>query len=411
MDNKSVQILVIGNDAGLKEEFKAALEGVNDRRLLVFSAPGFAQAEEIVRSRQPQLVCAELNRATLPDLKTFARETLRSSPATILAAMCRSNPAEVDSDNLLLIEAVRAGVKDFLRHPLSSTELRQLIDRLFMAPPPVRNTDGKIISFIGNKGGVGKSTLAVNAACALALRHPDEVLLIDASLQLGVCAIMLDLHPRTTLVDAVRERGRLDETLLRQLATVHASRLHLLAAPADAMEAAEVDEESIYRFLNLARRAFKFVLVDTFPLLDGTAMAVLDLSDTAYLVLQGMAPSVIGMSKLLPALQGLGLSEDRQRLVLNQNYRPFSGSLKPSDIEQRLSRPLDYIFPYEKKLLLSANLGEPLILHAGWLSRFGREMTELVDEIAAPTQPEEIPQDAGEPDGRLTLPAQKEAQG
>ncbi|MDC4206627.1 MAG: hypothetical protein MPW14_20045 [Candidatus Manganitrophus sp.] len=153
MDNKSVQILVIGNDAGLKEEFKAALEGVNDRRLLVFSAPGFAQAEEIVRSRQPQLVCAELNRATLPDLKTFARETLRSSPATILAAMCRSNPAEVDSDNLLLIEAVRAGVKDFLRHPLSSTELRQLIDRLFMAPPPVRNTDGKIISFIGNKGG------------------------------------------------------------------------------------------------------------------------------------------------------------------------------------------------------------------------------------------------------------------
>ncbi|MDC4206626.1 MAG: hypothetical protein MPW14_20040 [Candidatus Manganitrophus sp.] len=251
----------------------------------------------------------------------------------------------------------------------------------------------------------------MNAACALALRHPDEVLLIDASLQLGVCAIMLDLHPRTTLVDAVRERGRLDETLLRQLATVHASRLHLLAAPADAMEAAEVDEESIYRFLNLARRAFKFVLVDTFPLLDGTAMAVLDLSDTAYLVLQGMAPSVIGMSKLLPALQGLGLSEDRQRLVLNQNYRPFSGSLKPSDIEQRLSRPLDYIFPYEKKLLLSANLGEPLILHAGWLSRFGREMTELVDEIAAPTQPEEIPQDAGEPDGRLTLPAQKEAQG
>lgn len=410
--DKSIHILVIGNEAGLKEEFQAAVEGVNDHRLLVFFAPGFGQAEEIVRSRQPQLVCAELNRATLPDLKTFAQETLRSAPATIVAAMCRSDQADAaDPDSLLLIEAVRAGVKDFLRRPLSSTELRQLIERLLLEPPAVRSAGGKIVSFIGNKGGVGKSTLAVNAACALARRHPDEVLLIDASLQFGVCAVMLDLLPKTTLVDAVRERGRLDETLLRQLATVHASRLHLLAAPADPMEAAEVDEESIYRFLNLARRAFKFVLVDTFPLLDGTAMAVLDLSDTAYIVLQGMVPSAIGMSTFLPALQSLGLSESRLRLVLNQNYRPFSGSLKPSDIEQRFSRPLDYIFPYEKRLLVSANLGEPLILRAGWFSRFGREMTEMVDEIAAPMRPEEISGDDGESDGRFARPASNEAQG
>ena len=73
---------------------------------------------------------------------------------------------------------------------------------------------------------------------------PEKVLLIDASLQMGVCASMLDLKPATTMTDAYHERDRLDETLLRQLATPHDCGLHLLAAPADAVEAAYIDERS-----------------------------------------------------------------------------------------------------------------------------------------------------------------------
>jgi pilus assembly protein CpaE len=60
----------------------------------------------------------------------------------------------------------------------------------------------------------------------------------------------------------VREQHRLDETLLRQLATVHASGLHLLAAPGDAVGAAEVTDEAMSRVLTLARRAYAYVLVD-----------------------------------------------------------------------------------------------------------------------------------------------------
>ena len=45
-------------------------------------------------------------------------------------------------------------------------------------------------------------TFAVNVACELATRHPDDVVLIDASLQGGSCAMMLDLKPNAGLVDA-----------------------------------------------------------------------------------------------------------------------------------------------------------------------------------------------------------------
>ena len=237
------------------------------------------------------------------------------------------------------------------------------------------------MSFLSNKGGVGKSTLAVNVACGLAMRHPDQVLLIDLSLQLGTCAFMLDLKPTTTIVDAIRERDRLDTTLLRHLTLKHASGLRLLAAPADALEGADVDDEAITRIVNMARRSFKYVIIDTFAMLDTVVMTILDLSDIAFVVVQGTAPAVAGVARLLPVLEGLGFPALRQRLVLSYNYKPFLGNLRPADIADRLQRTVDYVVPYDKRILMSMNTGSPQILHARWWQRFGRTIDQVVGDL------------------------------
>jgi pilus assembly protein CpaE len=223
--------------------------------------------------------------------------------------------------------------------------------------------------------------LSVNVACGLALRHPDEVLLIDSSLQVGTCALLLDLKPTTSIVDAVRERDRLDKTLLRHLTLRHTSGLRLLAAPADALEGADVDDEAIARIVNLARRSFKYVIVDTFPMLDNVLLTVLDQTDLAFVVVQGTTPSVAGIARLLPVLEGLGLPASRQRLVLNYNYKPFLGNLRPSDIGDRLQRDLDYVVPYEKRVLVSMNTGSPQILHAKRWQGFGRTVNRLIEDL------------------------------
>jgi pilus assembly protein CpaE len=382
---KSLRVLIVGSDRSLEEEFQSALAAVPDRQGVVYFADTHRDALEVARRRQPDFVVIEIDR-DVADIVGLTRELQELVPASPVAGAFRQDRLDQGrSDGATLIELLRAQMRDFIRRPVSTTELRAVLDRLFPRSAGPALQQGRVAAFLSNKGGVGKSVLAVNVACALALKHPDDVLLVDASLQLGACAFMLDLKPATSIVDAIHERERLDKTLLRHLSIKHESGLRLLAAPTDALDGAQVDDEAIGRVISLARRSFKYVIVDTFPLIDSVLMTVLDLADLAFVVVQGTAPSVAGIARVLPVLEGLGLGASRQRLVLNYNYRSFLGNLKPADIASRLQRDFDYVVPYDERVLVSMNTGSPQILHARRWHRFGRAINQIADDLDALT--------------------------
>lgn len=379
---KSLRVLIVGTDPSLEGEFRSAVAGTKDSYDTVHFADTHRGAVEVARRRQPDLVVIEIDRE-ISEVAGLSRDLQAQVPAAAIAGAFSPGRLETgQSEGAAIIGLLRAEMRDFLRRPLSATEVRDVLARLFSRPqgaaPAVQ---GRVACFLSNKGGVGKSALAVNVACGLAQRHPDEVLLIDTSLQVGACAFLLDLQPTTSIVDAVRERDRLDRTLLRQLTLRHSCGLRLLAAPVDTLEAAEVDDEAIARIVNMARRSFEHVIIDTFPTLDSVQMTILDATDVAFVVVQGTAPAVAGMARLLPVLEGLGLPASRQRLVLNYNYKTFLGDLRPADIGTQLQRVPDYVVPYEKRVLVSMNTGRPEILRASRWQRFGRAITRIVDDI------------------------------
>lgn len=383
-------ILVVGHDPTLPVEFESALSGISGIRAVTHFSPDYRQGIEAARSRTPDLVCIEMDR-NLRLLKSFTEELAVAAPEANITAIYRQDIfGPEDSEGALIIEALRSRVQDFLRRPLSSTELKQILDRLYQEKVrPKRRALGKVFSFISNKGGVGKSTISTNVACALARRHPDRVLLIDASLQMGVCAHMLDLRAETSIIDAVRERDRLDETLMHQLAVPHASGLRLLAAPKDAIEAAEVDDEAMSLILSMARRAYDYVIVDTFPMLDSVVMSILDLSDATHFVLQATVPNVIGAARHMDVMEGLGFSGDRLKLILSRNHPSFSGNLQPRDIEDRLNRDVDYVFPYSKRIMVAVNTGRPHVLHSPSWYGFGKAVKNILRDLSSVSVDEE----------------------
>lgn len=381
--DKSTLVLVVGSEA-LAQEVSAVGAAVKSRAIQVQRTPDLRRAAELVRTRRPDAVLVELDR-DLRDLHAFSAELESGpdAPPLLVGAWSRERFGGEDPSGAYLIDATRARVRDFIRRPVSSAELSDVLERHLGARAASRAA-GRVIAFVSNKGGVGKSTLSVSTACALAKARPDQVLLIDASLQLGLGASMLDLDPTTTLVDAVAQQDRLDETLLRELSLRHPCGLRLLAAPKNAMDAARIDDASLARVLTVARRAFDFVVVDTFPLLDSIAVAILDFADDACVVVTPTVPHVLGAVTLLDVLERLGLGRGRQRVLLNHSHPRVAGTLDAEDVATRLQRPIDAVFPFDKGLLIAQNTGEPYALTAGKLFGFGRALHEFAELLTRP---------------------------
>lgn len=374
-------VLLITSNETLRSEFRAAQAVLDDESTVLHVANDLRQGLDTARNRQPQLVIMELSR-DIAAFVTFVKEIASAAPSTVIAAAFDPRTlAEDASESALMIEALRGGVQDFLRRPLAAADLTQLIDRVAAPRGTLRKiVPGKTVLFLSNKGGVGKSTLATNVACGLAQKYPRKVLLIDASLQQGVCASLLNLQPQSTLMDAIRQQQRLDEVLLRQLVTQHSSGVDLLPAPAHVAEAAEIDDEGITRIVMLARRTYDFVIVDTFPVFDRVVMALLDLGDRAYLVFENVVPTVLGAVRFLELLESLSYSPLQQRIILNR-YTVSAGNPPQKDVAERLGRTIDHLIPLDRRVVVAANSGEPFALRAsGWTST-GQAIRKLIREV------------------------------
>lgn len=382
----TAQILIFSSDEKIVEESQLAFSALPDRssRFRVVSHMG--ALFEAIRNHSISLVLLEYGEDPA-ELIDCVRQIQAISPETKIAAILRPEGfAGNQSESAILIEAMRSGVCDFLRRPLSTVDLQRLIQLESSESDALDSKSkskqlGRVVSFVSNKGGVGKSTLAVNTGVAIARRGKQSVLLIDASIQMGVAAALLDLQPKATLTDIAREVDRLDPTMIRQTAAVHSSGLNLLAAPRDAVEAMEIDDLLAARILTLARQTYDLVIVDTFPMFDRVVVAALDLSDRVFVVLENVVPTLLGGVQLLRVLERIGYPPERQSIILNRQQR-VPGSLSIENVAERMSRDIDHVLPFDKRVVAAANCGVPIAMGPLRFSAFNRALDRLADEVA-----------------------------
>jgi pilus assembly protein CpaE len=381
----TARVAILGTDASLAEEAKLAFSSLGEDAPRFRFVQSANQLFEVLRIQPIDLVLAEFPENPR-DLISLAKQVQSTAPLARVAAVLRPEGFEehVNESNIL-IETMRSGVCDFLRRPLSTVDLERLVSTESkigdISSRLVGNPLGRVVSFISNKGGVGKSTLAANTGVAIARRGKRKVLLIDGSIQMGVAAALLDLRPKATLTDLARETERLDPTMVRQTASIHSSGLHLLAAPADAVEAMEIDDVLMARIITMARQTYDVVIVDTFPMFDRLVIAALDLSDRVYVVLENVVPTLLGGVKLLNVLERIGYPAKRQSIVLNRQQR-VAGSLSIQDVSERMQRDIDHVLPYDKRVMAAANCGVPIATATLRFRSFSRALERLAEDVA-----------------------------
>lgn len=378
MSDRAIHLLVVG-DGALADEVESALPAARRGRAFVRLAEGFDEAERGLRQRSVDVVVAEVGHDPAA-LRAFVERVRALAPDALVLGV-QAGPGHASTPSDVLVEAVRSRLVDVLERPLSSEALRDALVTLESQARTSAAEQGAVLAFHSTKGGVGKSTLSINTAAGLALRHPDQVLLVDCSLQLGVCASALDLEPESSIATVARDRDRVDARMLRELSTYHeGTGLRLLSAPLDPVDASDVDDHALAQVITLARSAFEFIVIDTLPIVDAVMLAIFDLADRIYLVNQGTVPDVIGAARLRELLDRLGIPPARERIVLNRNTPSFPGQLGRDEVADRIGRDVDFEVPYDKRVLSALNLGQPRILSAGRWSGWGRVLRTIVDD-------------------------------
>src|ERR1700736_4995985 len=172
----------------------------------------------------PDVVFLDLSRDPEPYF-AFAAQLRRIRPAVKLIA-CSS---AVPPNHQLLLEAMRCGVQDFLPKPVDPGTLREMLSR-FLEDIESRDHSSleKLIVVMGSKGGVGATTVAVNLGVQLSTFARKRVALLDFAQPLGNVHLLLDLHPKFTVRDAVDNMDRLDSHFFAGLLTRHKTKLEVL---------------------------------------------------------------------------------------------------------------------------------------------------------------------------------------
>jgi pilus assembly protein CpaE len=283
------------------------------------------------------------------------------------------------NDPRLLLRCMRAGAREFLTLPLERGDVTQALLRVSVLRSssirPSKTTDGRLLVFLGAKGGSGVTTLACSVAISLAKEHKQRTLLIDLNLPLGDVAINLGIRPEHSIVDAFQNSGRLDSHLLSTLLARHESGLCVLAAPSE-LAPTYVSVDVIDKLLKVAREEFDYVVVDAGSMLDLQRKHLFDVSTTIFLVTQVGIPELRNSHRLISQLSAAG--GPRLEIVLNR-YDARSLEIDEEHITRALTRPPDWRIPNNYAAVRRMqNTATPLTEGSSPISRAIREMTQSI---------------------------------
>lgn len=329
----------------------------------------------------PDVIFLDLSRD--PDhFFSFATHVRRARPTIKLVAVSSAVPPAPQ----LLLEAMRSGVQDFLPKPVNPEALKAMLVRLSQdLEAKDRPSLEKLIVVMGSKGGVGTTTVAVNLGVQLATFAKKRVVLLDFAQPLGNVHLLLDLHPRFNVRDAVENMDRLDSHFFAGLLTQHKTKLDILGGITQPEEWQRIGTPPLERVVNVAQSSSDMVLVDMGPQFSSEWSPILRMARMILLVAEANVPALWTLERRLKALKGFGIEPEQARIIINRWHRGDEEVLQ--SIQKSIGRPIFACLPNDfRKASQSVNLGAPLMQnHNNLLSdRYRQIAAQLAGIDASP---------------------------
>ena len=284
----------------------------------------------------------------------FVARILQDNPR--INVMTMADDYSIDT----VIKSMRAGAKDFLPKPIKEQEFSAVIGKFFEYNNVIKHNNCKVITLFSNKGGIGKTSIAVNLALELANITKEKVALIDMNFQLGDVINFLDIKPSFNIAYVFDNLNNANEEFF--LATFDKyknTNLYVLADSPYLEQSKNITTNQIFTLFEKLRKTFSYVIIDTSNIFDDKTIPILDNTDFIMLVSVLNLPALRNCQRCLDVFDRLGYDKDKTKIVVNRYIE--NDDISIDDAEKTLNRKIYWKIPNNYFTLISAiNKGLPV---------------------------------------------------
>src|SRR6478752_535967 len=378
-----IRVLIVDDIPETRDHLTKLLGFESDIEVVGAAASG-SESLTMAATMLPDVVLMDIN---MPDMDGIAATEKLSSQVPTASVVMMSVQGEAD----YLRRSMLAGAREFLVKPFSSDELTSSIRQVYtreqdkltriaglpaassassaVAVRPASATPeredgepGRVVAVFGPKGGVGRTTLAVNLAVAAATELGQKTCLVDASFQFGDVGVLLNLNPKNkSIADLITELEQGEPESMDTFVINHSAGIKVLLAPPSPEMAELITPTGAKRMIEALRKTNDLVVVDCMSSFNDTTLAILDLADTVLTMLSLEITSIKNIRLFLEVAEQLGYDSEKVRLVLNR--ADSSLGIRVADVEHSIGRRVDHTIVSDgRSVVYALNRGVPFFL-------------------------------------------------
>jgi len=305
---------------------------------------GIAKAiQHLTAERSPGLLIVDVSDVDMPVSQINALAEVCEPGVSVIAVGQRNDVG-------LYRDLLHAGVTDYIVKPLTSQALAKAV-RLASgeAVAPISQKVGKLVSFIGTRGGVGTTTLAVNVAWFLANRQGRRVALVDLDLQNGDCGLALGIKSTHGLREALANPLRIDSVLIERAMARVGERLYVMSSEEPLFSEASFTSAALETLISVLRQQFHYVIVDVPRIRSTEYRCALDMSEIRVLIADQTLRSVRDIMRWRAAFEQ-GRSDQRDIVVINRSGEGGRHGATLREIGEPMKLDLRNVIPFDPKL-------------------------------------------------------------
>lgn len=371
-----IRLLLVEDVPQVAQYVRGLLNAQSQIKILDVLTDGSRVVGQIAQLRPDVVIVDALLQGRVKGPQLVEQIAASDARVPVIVVTVPQKPIETDAEQ---------GIHGVLTMPFSGYDL---ISRLKSVHEDFQSSGGgvggsRVVSVFAPKGGVGKTTIAFNLACAFG-QLEQRTVLIDGSLQFGDLRALLKVPvDAPSILDLPTDR--ITEADLQDVLWRDPSGIDILLAPPRVEQAEMVSTRDIDKALSILRRVYQAIVIDMSSTVSDVNLAFFDLSDVIVEIVTYDSTTIHNTLAMADAFRSIGYPPTKVRYLVNRADSP--GGISPEDLQRALGRVPEHSVVSDGRLVVAANNdGVPFVLQEP-NAAISRDVTRIAADIIGARQP------------------------